>query len=164
MARRDRRLPVSGLFDTGLRPAVSEGACQHLCRCAIESAAAEFASGRSRLDDMGGMVSIDRPSRGPSASTACEQLYEHSERGYGQSGRRPWLVRIGRSSSEDGSLVRFGKAKVLAPGAFYVTWNDHRKLSDAVELLKAWLIKAGAATLTGGSYRRSRLESKSRRT
>jgi len=65
---------------------------------------------------------------------------------------------------KDGSLVRFGKAKVLAPGAFYVTWNDHRKLSDAVELLKAWLIKAGAATLTGGSYRRSRLESKSRRT
>jgi DNA-binding transcriptional LysR family regulator len=65
---------------------------------------------------------------------------------------------------KDGSLVRFGNAKVRAPGAFYVTWNDHRKLGDAVELLKAWLIKAGAATPTGISYRRARLESKSSRT
>src|SRR5215470_5968529 len=65
---------------------------------------------------------------------------------------------------KDGSLVRFGEAKVRAPGAFYVTWNDHRKLGDAVELLKAWLIEAGAATPTGTAYRRSRLDSKSRHT
>jgi LysR family glycine cleavage system transcriptional activator len=50
---------------------------------------------------------------------------------------------------KDGSLVRFGKAKVLSPGAFHVTWNDHRKLDDAAEQLKAWLISAGAATPTG---------------
>jgi len=65
---------------------------------------------------------------------------------------------------KDGSLVRFGKAKLPAPGAFYVTWNAHRKLGDAVELLKAWLIRAGAATPTGVSHRRSRLESRSSQT
>lgn len=52
---------------------------------------------------------------------------------------------------KDGSLVRFGKGKVLSPGAFYVTWNDHRKLDDAARLLKAWLIDAGATTPTGVS-------------
>jgi LysR family glycine cleavage system transcriptional activator len=50
---------------------------------------------------------------------------------------------------KDGSLVRFGKARILSPGAFYVTWNDHRKLDEAGEQLKAWLIRAGAATPTG---------------
>jgi len=57
---------------------------------------------------------------------------------------------------KEGSLVRFGKAKVLSPGAFYVTWNDHRKLDDAAGQLKAWLIDAGATTPTGvsGSARR----------
>ena len=65
---------------------------------------------------------------------------------------------------KDGSLVRFGKSEVLAPGAFYVTWNDHRTLSKAAELLKAWLIRAGAATPTGTSYPRPRLESRSRHT
>jgi DNA-binding transcriptional LysR family regulator len=50
---------------------------------------------------------------------------------------------------KDGSLVRFGKATVLSPGAFYVTWNDHRKLDTAAEQLKAWLVTAGAATPIG---------------
>lgn len=63
---------------------------------------------------------------------------------------------------KDGSLVRFGKAKVLSPGAFYVTWNDHRKLDDAAEQLKAWLINAGAATPTSASAKRSRVEHRSR--
>ena len=64
----------------------------------------------------------------------------------------------------DGTLVRFGDAKVLAPGAFYVTWNDHRRLSESAESLKAWLIEAGKETATGTAPRRRRLESKSRRT
>lgn len=59
---------------------------------------------------------------------------------------------------QDGSLVRFGKAKVLAPGAFYVTWNDHRKLDDAAEQLKAWLLTAGRATPAGSGGRSRRVE------
>ena len=55
---------------------------------------------------------------------------------------------------QDGTLVRFGKVGIIAPGAFYVTWNDHRNLSDAAELLKAWLLKEGAATPTEPSHRR----------
>lgn len=47
---------------------------------------------------------------------------------------------------QSGALVRFGKAQVLAPGAFYLTWNRHRRLSDAAELLKTWLIAAGPGT------------------
>jgi LysR family transcriptional regulator, glycine cleavage system transcriptional activator len=65
---------------------------------------------------------------------------------------------------KDGSLVRFGKAKVLSPGAFYVTWNDHRKLDAAAEQLKAWLINAGAATPTASLGKTRRLESRSTRT
>jgi DNA-binding transcriptional LysR family regulator len=66
---------------------------------------------------------------------------------------------------KDGSLVRFGEAQVLAPAAFYVTWNDHRKHDEAVEQLKTWLIKAGASTPTGGAKKKTtRLESKSRAT
>jgi DNA-binding transcriptional LysR family regulator len=65
---------------------------------------------------------------------------------------------------KDGSLVRFGRAKVPAPGAFYVTWNDHRKFGDAVERLKAWLIRAGAATPTGLAGRASRVDSRSSHT
>jgi DNA-binding transcriptional LysR family regulator len=64
---------------------------------------------------------------------------------------------------KDGSLVRFGKAKVPAPGAFYVTWNDHRKLDDAIKQLKDWLVKAGVATPAAGAERGgARLESRSR--
>jgi hypothetical protein len=63
----------------------------------------------------------------------------------------------------DGSLVRFGKTKVLSPGAVYVTWNDHRKLDDAAELLKEWLVKQ-AAVAPGSSQRKStRIDSGSRR-
>lgn len=47
---------------------------------------------------------------------------------------------------QNGTLARFGKAQVLAPGAFYLTWNQHRRLSDAARLLKDWLISAGPAT------------------
>lgn len=63
---------------------------------------------------------------------------------------------------KDGSLVRFGKGKVLSPGAFYATWNDHRKLDDAVEQLKTWLIKAAAAMPGDAVPKPSKLESKSR--
>lgn len=65
---------------------------------------------------------------------------------------------------KDGSLVRFGRAKALAPGAYYVTWNDHRKLDGAVEQLKAWLIEAGAATSSEALGGGRRIESRSRRT
>lgn len=47
---------------------------------------------------------------------------------------------------ENGTLARFGRTQVLAPGAFYLTWNQHRRLSDAALLLKDWLIAAGGAT------------------
>jgi len=47
---------------------------------------------------------------------------------------------------QNGTLVRFGRTQVLAPGAFYLTWNRHRRLSAAAELLKRWLIAAGPAT------------------
>ena len=65
---------------------------------------------------------------------------------------------------KDGSLVRFGRAIVLAPGAFYVTWNDHRRFGDAVEQLRVWLIKAGAAMPTGSSSKASKFQLKSRLT
>jgi LysR family glycine cleavage system transcriptional activator len=47
---------------------------------------------------------------------------------------------------QNGTLVRFGKAQVPAPGAFYLTWNQHRRLSESAELLQAWLVEAGRTT------------------
>jgi DNA-binding transcriptional LysR family regulator len=63
----------------------------------------------------------------------------------------------------DGSLVRFGKTKVLSPGAVYVTWNDHRKLDDAAELLKEWLVKQAAVGPSGSPKKAARIASRPRR-
>jgi DNA-binding transcriptional LysR family regulator len=63
----------------------------------------------------------------------------------------------------DGSLVRFGRARVVAGGGYYVTWNNHRKLDGATEQLKAWLIKAAAATLNVVPAPALRVDSKSKR-
>ncbi|MGE0008889.1 MAG: LysR substrate-binding domain-containing protein [Parvibaculaceae bacterium] len=65
---------------------------------------------------------------------------------------------------KDGSLVRFGKGKVLSPGAFYVTWNEHRKLDSAAGQLKAWLIDAATATSPQTVRGTSEVESRSRQT
>ena len=89
-----------------------------------------------------------------------QQLHQYPECRHRQSGRGNRLVWPDRTLVKDGSLVRFGKAKVLSPLAFYVTWNDHRKLDNAAEQLKTWLIYAGAATLNSVSAKALRLEMK----
>jgi len=40
----------------------------------------------------------------------------------------------------DGRLKKISKLSIKAPGAYYLTWNESRDLSDAAETLKAWLI------------------------
>lgn len=43
-----------------------------------------------------------------------------------------------------GKLVRFTGLRLPAPGAYYLTWNDKRELSEAAKVLKAWLIGEAA--------------------
>lgn len=45
---------------------------------------------------------------------------------------------------EAGRLVRFTGLEVPAPGAYYLTWNDKRELSDAAKTLRAWLVNEAA--------------------
>ena len=42
-----------------------------------------------------------------------------------------------------GKLVRIGEMEIPAPGAFYITWDETRSLSEAAERLRDWLITAG---------------------
>lgn len=41
---------------------------------------------------------------------------------------------------EAGKLVRFTDVSMPAPGAYYLTWNRNRALSDAGKALKTWLV------------------------
>ena len=42
-----------------------------------------------------------------------------------------------------GKLVRIGEMEIPAPGAFYITWDEARSLSEAAERLRDWLTTAG---------------------
>lgn len=46
-----------------------------------------------------------------------------------------------------GKLVRFTDIEVPAPGAYYLTWNDKRELSEAARTLRTWLINEAARSL-----------------
>ena len=46
-----------------------------------------------------------------------------------------------------GKLVRFTDLEVPAPGAYYLTWNDKRELSEAARTLRTWLINEAARAL-----------------
>jgi LysR family glycine cleavage system transcriptional activator len=41
----------------------------------------------------------------------------------------------------EGKLVRFGALEIDAPGAYYLTWNARRTLSDSALVLKDWLLQ-----------------------
>ncbi|MER9832768.1 LysR substrate-binding domain-containing protein [Mesorhizobium sp. M0134] len=45
---------------------------------------------------------------------------------------------------EEGKLVRITDLELPAPGGYYLTWNDSRKLSPAAELLREWLREIAA--------------------
>ncbi|HEY5739636.1 MAG TPA: LysR family transcriptional regulator, partial [Gammaproteobacteria bacterium] len=42
---------------------------------------------------------------------------------------------------ERGELVRVGAFEIAAPGAFYLTWDRQRPLSDAAQRLRDWLLE-----------------------
>jgi DNA-binding transcriptional LysR family regulator len=46
-----------------------------------------------------------------------------------------------------GKLTRFTNLEVPAPGAYYLTWNDKRELSEAAKVLRTWLINEAARSL-----------------
>lgn len=43
-----------------------------------------------------------------------------------------------------GALVRFTSLKMTAPGAYYVTWNEGRSLSEAAKRFRGWLREKAA--------------------
>lgn len=48
---------------------------------------------------------------------------------------------------DSGKLVRFTDMEVPAPGAYYLTWNDKRELSEAARTLRTWLINEAARSI-----------------
>ena len=42
-----------------------------------------------------------------------------------------------------GKLVRLGEFEIDAPGSFYLTWDEHRPLSDSARRLRDWLLEVG---------------------
>ena len=51
-----------------------------------------------------------------------------------------WERLVGPLLSQ-GALVRFGSLEIAAPGAYYLTWNARRKLTDSAKVLKDWLLE-----------------------
>ncbi len=49
---------------------------------------------------------------------------------------------------DEGRLQRFGDLEIAAPGAYYVTWNQNRRLSEAALTVKDWLIETAQADQT----------------
>lgn len=47
--------------------------------------------------------------------------------------------RLVRHLVKEGRLVRLTDLEMPAPGGYYLTWNDHRTLSPAAEILRTWL-------------------------
>jgi LysR family glycine cleavage system transcriptional activator len=43
-----------------------------------------------------------------------------------------------------GKLERLGELEIPAPGSFYITWEENRKLPKEAELLRKWLLKISA--------------------
>ena len=52
--------------------------------------------------------------------------------------------RLVRDLVSAGKLVRFTDLEVKAPGSYFLTWNENRETTPAVESLKAWLIETCA--------------------
>lgn len=48
---------------------------------------------------------------------------------------------------EAGKLVRFTNLQLPAPGAYYLTWNDKRELSEAAKTLRTWLVNEAARSI-----------------
>lgn len=46
---------------------------------------------------------------------------------------------------KDGRLKKISKLQIKAPGAYYLTWNENRELSESAEVLKIWLIEAATS-------------------
>jgi LysR family glycine cleavage system transcriptional activator len=53
--------------------------------------------------------------------------------------------RLVRPLLADGKLVRFGALEIDAPGAYYLTWNVRRTLSESALVLKDWLLETARA-------------------
>lgn len=49
--------------------------------------------------------------------------------------------RLVRPLLGEGKLVRFGALEIDAPGAYYLTWNVRRTLSESALVLKDWLLE-----------------------
>ena len=49
--------------------------------------------------------------------------------------------RLIRPLMSEGKLVKFGALEIEAPGAYYLTWNARRTLSDSALVLKDWLLE-----------------------
>lgn len=56
--------------------------------------------------------------------------------------------RLVQPSIAQGKLVRFTDLEVPAPGAYYLTWNDKRELSEAAKTLRTWIINEAARSVT----------------
>jgi LysR family glycine cleavage system transcriptional activator len=44
---------------------------------------------------------------------------------------------------ERGQLVRLGSMEIEAPGSYYLTWAENRRLSESAQRLRDWLLEAG---------------------
>lgn len=49
--------------------------------------------------------------------------------------------RLIRPLLANGRLVKFGSLEVPAPGAYYLTWNARRTLSDSAGILRDWILE-----------------------
>jgi LysR family transcriptional regulator, glycine cleavage system transcriptional activator len=45
---------------------------------------------------------------------------------------------------EQRRIVPFTDLKIPSPGSYYLTWNENRDLTDAICILKNWLLEAAA--------------------
>ncbi len=53
-----------------------------------------------------------------------------------------WHSQVG-ALIQSGKLVRISEMEILAPGSFYLTWDETRPLSEAAQRLRDWLVAVG---------------------
>ncbi|WP_159014492.1 LysR substrate-binding domain-containing protein [Acidisoma sp. S159] len=58
--------------------------------------------------------------------------------------------RLVRRPLAEGKLVRLTNLEIMAPGGYYMTWNDGRALSPAAEVLRSWIREAASRERRGG--------------
>lgn len=51
---------------------------------------------------------------------------------------------------ERGRLARLGDDEIVAPGSYYLTWDDRRPLSSGAENLRDWLVRMGSGVRLRG--------------